>query len=334
MYNDTDIAIIGAGPVGLFAVFQAGMLGMRCHVIDTQEIIGGQCSSLYPEKPIYDIPAYPKIMAADLIEQLALQAGPFKPVYHLNQQVVQLKKAGENFHITSSKNTTIIAKAVIIAAGCGSFGPNKPPLTNIEEFEGKSVFYFVNNRHNFTNKEIVIAGGGDSAVDWAISLAEITKKIYVVHRREKFRAAPETIRQLNELASSGKIELVINYQLDHLLGKNGQLEGVGVRDLAGNIRNLPASILLPFFGLTQELGPIKDWGLNLKTNHIVVEPPYFETNISGIYAIGDIANYPGKLKLILTGFAEAASSLHHAYSRVFEGKALHFEYSTSKGITK
>ncbi len=323
--HNTDIIIIGAGPVGLFAIFQAGMLGMRCHVVDSQEIIGGQCRILYPEKPIYDIPAYPKIIAEQLIEQLALQANPFNPVYHLNQQVIQLKKEDDYFQITTSKNVTIAAKVIIIAAGCGSFGPNRPPLVGIEAFEGKSVFYFINNRNSLANQEIVIAGGGDSAVDWAISLCEIAKKIYLVHRREKFRAAPETIRQLKELADNGKIELVINYQLDHLVGKDGILEAVGVKDFEGNIRTLSANILLPFFGLTQELGPIKNWGLNIKTNHIIVEPGYFETNISGIYAIGDIASYPAKLKLILSGFAEAASSLHHAYSRVFEGKALHFD---------
>ncbi|WP_375319072.1 NAD(P)/FAD-dependent oxidoreductase [Candidatus Tisiphia endosymbiont of Oplodontha viridula] len=332
--HDTDIIIIGAGPVGLFAIFQAGMLGMRCHVVDSQAIIGGQCSILYPEKPIYDIPAYPKIMAEELVAQLALQAKPFDPVYHLEQQAIQLKREEEHFQITTSKNVTITAKAIIIAAGCGSFGPNRPPLVGIEAFEGKSVFYFINNRNNLANKEIVIAGGGDSAVDWAISLCEIAKKIYLVHRREKFRAAPETIRQLKELADNGKIELVVNYQLEHLAGKDGILEAVGVKDFEGNIRTLPTNILLPFFGLSQELGPIKNWGLNVKTNHIIVESGHFETNIPGIYAIGDIASYPAKLKLILTGFAEAASSLHHAYSRVFEGKALHFEYSTTKGIHK
>ncbi len=328
--HNTDIIIIGAGPVGLFAIFQAGMLGMRCHIVDSQQIIGGQCSILYPEKPIYDIPAYPKILAGNLITQLELQAKPFNAVYHLSQQVVEMHKEGEYFKITTSKNTLISAKVILIAAGCGSFGPNKPPLSNIEAFEENSVFYFINNRNNFAGKEIVIAGGGDSAVDWAISLSEIAKKIYVVHRREKFRAAPESIRQLQELAKEGKIELVINYQLDQLLGDNGRLESVVVKDFAGNIRTLPANILLPFFGLSQELGPLKNWGINLKTNHIIVDPTSFETSIPGIYAIGDIASYPGKLKLILTGFAEAASSLHHAYSRVFEGKALHFEYSTTK----
>ncbi|KAJ6644832.1 Ferredoxin--NADP reductase [Pseudolycoriella hygida] len=330
--HDTDVIIIGAGPVGLFAIFQAGMLEMRCHIVDSQERVGGQCSFLYPEKPIYDIPAYPKIMAVDLIKCLEEQARPFNAVYHLSQQVTCMKQEGKSFQVNTCKNTKITAKAIIIAAGCGAFGPNKPPIAGIEAFEGKSVFYFIHNRNYFADKEIVIAGGGDSAVDWAISLSEIAKKIYLVHRREKFKAAPESIRQLKELANSGKIELVINYQLDHLVGQDGRLESVGVRDFEGSIRTLPANILLPFFGLMQELGPIKNWGLNIKNNHILVDPTSCAANIPGIYAIGDIASYPGKLKLILTGFAEAASSMHHAYSRVFEGKALHFEYSTTKGL--
>jgi len=328
----TDVVIIGAGPVGLFAIFQAGMLGMNCHIIDSGEIIGGQCTALYPEKPIYDIPAYPKISASDLIEQLRLQAIPFNPVYHLDQGVIGLKNNGTNFQVTTSKDINIESKIIIIAAGPGIFGPNKPPLKGMEEFEGKSIFYSVNKINDFKDKKIVIAGGGDSAVDWAISLSEVTEKIYLVHRREKFRAAPESIRQLQELASIGKIELIINYQLDHLIGSNGLLEAVGVKDLNNNIRILQSDILLPFYGLSQALGPIAEWGLDLHSKHIVANYPNFETNIPGIYAIGDIATYPGKLKLILTGFSEAASAMHHAYNKVFDGKALHFQYSTTKGI--
>lgn len=328
--HNTDILIIGAGPVGLFAVFQAGMLGMKCHIIDTQEVIGGQCITLYPEKPIYDIPAYPKIAAAELIKKLELQAAPFNPVYHLNQQAIELKRDNDLFEVTTSTNTIIRSKVIIIAAGSGSFGPNKPPLANIEDFENKSVFYFVNNRNSFVGKNIVIAGGGDSAVDWAISLSEIANKIYLVHRRDKFRAANESLRQLKEIVESGKIELVIGYQLDSLEGNNGKLQAVGVRNLDNNTRELKADILLPFFGLKQELGALANWGLDIKLHHIEVEPIHYQTNIQGIYAIGDIAHYEGKLKLILTGFAEAASSLHHTYSKVFDGKALHFEYSTTK----
>lgn len=328
--HNTDVLIIGAGPSGLFAIFQAGMLGMKCHVIDAQEVIGGQCITLYPEKPIYDIPAYPKIAAAELIKQLELQAAPFNPVYHLNQQAVELKKENDFFEVKTSKDIIIKSKVIIIAAGAGSFGPNKPPIANIEKFENESVFYFINNRSKFTGKNIVIAGGGDSAVDWAISLSEIANKIYLVHRRDKFRAANDSLRQLKDIAESGKIELVTGYQLDSLEGNNSELQAVIVRDLQNNTRKLDANILLPFFGLKQELGNLVNWGLDIKLHHIEVDPVHYQTNIPGIYAIGDVAHYDGKLKLILTGFAEAASSLHHAYGKVFDGKALHFEYSTTK----
>lgn len=328
---ETDIVIVGAGPVGLFSVFEAGMLGMRCHVIDSLEGIGGQCTALYPEKPIYDIPAHPKIMAGDLIEKLKEQAAPFNPTYHLNEQVTGLQELEDGrFELKTSSGIEITAKAIFIAAGCGSFAPNKPPLAGIEEFEGKSVFYSVFRVDDFTSKSIVIAGGGDSAVDWALSLSKVASKIYVVHRRDKFRAAPETVRQMQEIAATGKIELVTGYQLDSLVGKDGVLEAVIVKDLDGATRELAAGKLLPFFGLAQELGPLLNWGLNVKLHHIEVKPPYFETNVPGVYAVGDIGSYHGKLKLILTGFAEAASAMHHAYSRVFNGKALHFEYSTSK----
>ncbi len=331
---NTDIIIIGAGPAGLFAIFQAGMLGMRTHVIDSLEMIGGQCSTLYPEKPIYDIPAYPQILAQNLIDNLMEQARPFAPIFHLNQQVNRLENFEDRFCVTTSANTKISAKVIIIAAGCGSFGPNKPPLKNIEQYEQTSVFYNVRRREDFIDKKIVIAGGGDSAVDWAISLSEIAKKIYVVHRRDKFRALPENVRKLHQLNEEGKIELVIGYQLDQLIGNDSILDAVQVRDLHGNTKLLEASILLPFFGLTQNLGPIADWGLNLSMHHITTSFPYFETNIKNIYAVGDISSYPGKLKLILSGFAEVASAIHHAYARVFDGKALHFEYSTSKGTPR
>jgi thioredoxin reductase (NADPH) len=328
----TDIIVIGAGPIGLFSIFQAGMLGMKCHIVDSREMIGGQCTALYGEKPIYDIPAYPKITASDLIEQLRLQALPFHPTYHMDQSAIELKNNNNNFQITTSKNIQIESKIIVIAAGPGIFGPNKPPLNRIEEFEGKSIFYCVNQISNFANKKVVIAGGGDSAVDWAISLSRVTEKIYLVHRREKFRAAPESLRQLKEIVETGKIELVINYQLDNLIGSDGILEGVEVRDLGNNVRLLEADNLLPFYGIAQAIGPIGEWGLNLHNKHIIVDPPYFETNIPSIYAIGDIATYPGKLKLILTGFSEAASAMHHAYNKVFDGKILHFQYSTTKGV--
>lgn len=328
-----DVAIIGSGPVGMFAAFQAGMLGMKSCIIDALEVPGGQCSALYPEKPIYDIPAYPKIMAQELVDNLAQQAAPFAPEYLLSQQVNYLENDGKYFHLATSKSKKIQAKAVIIAAGAGSFGPNRPPLEGLEEYEGKSIFYMVGKKSDFKSKNIVIAGGGDSAIDWAISLSEIAQ-VTLVHRRAKFRAAPASVEQIHKLAESGKINLVTGFQLDGLEGNNGELKKVIVADLDGNKKEVEANILLPFFGLAQDLGPLRDFGLEAKGSHILANYPNFETNIPGVYAVGDIVTYPGKLKLILTGFAEVAAALHHAYARVFDGKALHFEYSTSKGIGK
>ncbi len=327
----TDIVIIGAGPVGLFAVFEAGMLKMRAHVIDTLEAVGGQCAALYPEKPIYDIPGYPSILAADLVDKLKAQAAPFAPTYHLGQRVEKLEKTAGGFNVTSSTGTQISCKAVIIAAGCGAFGPNRPPIEGLEAFEGKSVFYLVSKREDFRGKKVVIAGGGDSAVDWAISLSELTEKLYVIHRRDKFRCAPESAARLKSLAESGKIEMVIPYQLAGLEGENGQLTKVIVATLEGETKALDADVLLPFFGLAMELGPIAQWGLNLEHNHIIVNSATCETSTPGIFAVGDIANYQGKLKLILCGFSEVAMACHAAYSLVHPNEALHFEYSTSKG---
>jgi len=331
--HKTDIAIIGSGPVGLFAIFQAGMLKLHTHVIDNLDFIGGQCSALYPEKPIYDIPAYPVIEALELINKLEDQAKPFHPVYHLGEQVVALEKKAENdFLLTTSSGKKINSKAVIIAGGCGAFGPNRPPLNDIEKYEGKSVFYMVGAKEQFRDKTIVIAGGGDSAVDWAISLAGIAKYIYVVHRRNKFRCAPESHERLMSLVHNNLIELVVPYQLDSLEGEGGNLERVIVKDLENNTRILSAECLLPFYGLKMELGPINDWGLNLHKHHIEVDPSTMQTNLAGVFAIGDIASYKGKLKLILTGFSEAAVAAHHIYKRLHPDHPLHFEYSTSKGI--
>jgi len=333
MIHETDIVIIGAGPTGLFAIFEAGMLKMKCHVIDSLETIGGQCLALYPEKPIYDIPAHPKVLASELIELLEAQAAPFHPTYHLNQRVEKfVKNADGSFVVTTSKNTEIKCKVVIIAAGCGAFGPNRPPLSNIEEFEGKSVFYAVRNKAEFKDKSVVIAGGGDSAVDWALSLAEISKKIYMVHRRDKFRCAPDSLEKLKKLTENGKIEMVVPYQLEGLEGNDGKLSQVLVKDFDGNIKSLEANYLLPFFGLAMELGPIANWGLNLHKSTIEVDWSNMKTSIDGIYAIGDIAHYKNKLKLILTGFAEGASACHDAYKIVFPDQIFHFEYSTSKGV--
>lgn len=328
----TDVLIIGAGPVGIFTAFQAGMLKMRSCIVDTLEFIGGQCNALYPEKPIYDIPGYPEITAAELIENLSRQASSFNPEYILGNQVISLKKIDNYFQVTTNKNIIISAKIIVIAAGCGAFGPNKPPLIGLAEYENKSVFYSVTDKEKFRDAEIVIAGGGDSAIDWAINLSNVSKKIYLVHRREKFRSIPANMDIINQLVAQNKIELIVPYHLHSLVGENGALQEVIVQDLSKNNKTINAQYLLSFFGLSMDIGPIRNWGLSYSTNHILVNQVNNQTDIEGIYAVGDICHYPGKLKLILTGFAEAAAAIHHSYSRVFEGKHLHFEYSTTKGI--
>jgi len=331
--HETDVAIIGAGPTGLFAVFECGMLKMSCHVIDALESIGGQCSAMYPEKPIYDIPAHPAISGGDLIEQLEKQAAPFNPTYHLNQQVTVLEKQDDgSFILETNKGTTLKAKAVIIAAGVGAFGPNRPPLAGLEDYEGTSVFYMVRKREEFRGKRIVIAGGGDSAVDWALSLADIAKSVQVVHRRPKFRAAPESVAQMQKLDADGKIELVVPYQLEGLKGEAGQLSAVVVKDFDGQTRDLEADVLLPFYGLSQNLGPIADWGLDLEKKHLTVHPTRMSTSVDGIFGIGDIVTYDNKLKLILCGFSEAAMAARSAHTHAYPDTELHFEYSTSMGV--
>ena len=331
--HQTDVAIIGAGPVGLFAIFELGMLKIRAHVIDTLPAVGGQCTALYPEKPIYDIPGFPSVDAAQLIERLTEQAAPFAPTYHLNQQVVSLEKlATGDWRLTTSAGTVIEAKAVLIAAGCGAFGPNRPPLAGIENYEATSVHYMVARREEFRDRTLVIAGGGDSAVDWAVSLAELAKKIYVVHRRDKFRAAPDMVSRMQALAESGKIEMVVPYQLDGLEGDGTALRAIIVKDLENHTKRLEADHLLAFFGLSMELGPLATWGLNLDGNHIAVEAGTCATSAPGIFAIGDIATYAHKLKLILCGFSEAAQASHAIRDIVYPGVAYHFQYSTSAGV--
>ncbi|OJX10740.1 MAG: ferredoxin--NADP(+) reductase [Caedibacter sp. 37-49] len=329
----TDVVIVGAGPVGLFAIFECGMMRLKCHVIDALEMVGGQCAALYPEKPIYDIPGFPNIAALELINNLKKQAAPFSPVYHLNQQVEVLEPlADERWLVKTSAGTQFDTKVIIIAAGVGAFGPNRPPLEGIETYEGTSILYYIQKREQFKNKRVVIAGGGDSAVDWALSLSEIAKKVMVVHRRAKFRAAPESEEQLHRLVGQGKIELIVPYQLDGIEGHNGQLNAVIVKTLEGESRKLEADYLLPFFGLSMNLGPINHWGLNLEKHHIQVDPGTCKTNQPGILAIGDIATYSHKLKLILTGFAEAAQAAHTARSLVHPGEVWHFEHSTTQGV--
>src|SRR5437763_6703664 len=327
-----DVAIVGAGPVGLFAVFECGMLEMRCELFDAVPAPGGQCAALYPEKPIYDVPGDARIDAAELVERLSEQAAPFAPVYHLGQPVTRLAAVEGGFLIENAAGISRLARAVIVAAGAGAFGPNRPPLAGIEAFEAHSVFYLVRRREDFRDRRIVIAGGGDSAVDWALSLAEVAESVAVVHRRARFRAAPQSAAQLQQLADQGRIDLVIPYQLHALEGAAGQLSAVIAADLGGQTRRIEADCLLPFFGLATDLGALAAWGLDLDHNHIRVDPATCATSRAGIFAIGDIAAYPGKLKLILSGFAEAALAAHAIHPLVYPDKELHFEYSTTKGI--
>jgi thioredoxin reductase (NADPH) len=331
--HQTDVAVVGAGPVGLFCVFELGMVGLRCHVLDALSAVGGQCVALYPEKPIYDIPGYPMVEAQLLIDRLVEQAAPFEPVYHLGHAVTGLEELPDgHWRLTNADGTVVEAGAVIIAAGVGAFGPHRPPLAGIADYEGSSVFYLVDRREAFRGKRVVIAGGGDSAVDWAISLAEVAASVAVVHRRDKFRAAPESERRLRALAAEGRIEMVVPYQLAGLEGEGGQLSAVIVQTLKGENRSVPSDVLLPFFGLSMDLGPIGEWGLAVDHKHISVEPASCVTNRPGLYAVGDIATYPGKLKLILTGFSEAAMAAHAIRAQLRPDEVLRFEYSTTRGV--
>ncbi|NSM56298.1 NAD(P)/FAD-dependent oxidoreductase [Wolbachia endosymbiont of Atemnus politus] len=330
---ETDIVIIGAGPVGIFTAFQAGMLDMRCHIIDILDQAGGQCAALYPEKPIYDIPGYPVITAQRLIEQLMEQALPFEPVYHLSQRVEKISNNdNQSFTVITNTGTEVKCKAVIIAAGNGVFEPNRPPLSGILEYENKSIFYSINKISDFQDKTIVIAGGGDSAADWTIELSKVAKKIYVIHRRKEFRCAPEMRNKLESLESNGKIELVVPYQLHELAGNNGQLNAVIVKNIASKEeKEITTDFLLPFFGLSMNLGPINNWDIQLEHSRIVVDQATLRTSRDRIYAIGDIATYLGKLKLILNGFAESAMACYDIY-KVIHNSPVNFQYSTSKGI--
>ena len=328
-----DVAIIGAGPVGLFAVFECGMLKLSSVLVDALGEVGGQCAALYPEKPIYDIPGFPAIEASMLVSQLEAQIAPFGAKKLLNQVVETLTGTSGDFTLTTSAGSKIRAKAVVIAAGAGAFGPNRPPLDGLDAYEASgAVQYYVKKREDFRNKKLVIAGGGDSAVDWALALNGIAASIHVIHRRPKFRAAPESSAQLDAAAARGEIEMVIPYQLYALHGAAGRLTHVEVADLDGNTKHIEADVLLPFFGLAMELGPIAEWGLALEKNHLTVAPATCETSVPGIFAIGDVAHYPGKLKLILQGFSEAAMAAHAIHPIVYPDTALHFEYSTSKGV--
>ena len=329
----TDVAIVGAGPVGLFAAFECGMLKLGSLLIDALDEVGGQCAALYPEKPIYDIPAHPAIEAGALVGQLEAQIAPFAVPRLLGCRVERLEGAQGGFTLTTDKGDIIAARAVLVAAGAGAFGPNRPPLDGLAEYEASgAVQYYVRRREDLRGKHVVIAGGGDSAVDWALALRGIAASIQLIHRRARFRAAPETAAQLEAASARGEVQLVTPYQLHALHGNGGALHSVEVADLDGVTRQLRADALLAFFGLSMDLGPIAGWGLDLDRHHVAVTPATCETSVPGIFAIGDVATYPGKLKLILQGFSEAAMAAHAIHPIVHPDQALHFEYSTSKGV--
>ena len=330
---NTDVLIVGAGPVGLFSVFELGQLGIKSCIVDCLDEIGGQCSALYPEKPIYDIPAYPVINAQELILNLNKQIKPFNPKVLLNQQVEKIIDLDNSFKVFTSSNYEISTKCIFIAAGNGAFGPNKPPIKNIEKFENKSVFYSVKNKSIFDDKTIAIAGGGDSAVDWAIELSKNAKKIFFIHRREKLRASPQNVETHKSLEKK-IVEFIIPFQLDSINGKNGEITDLIVKDLDNNKKKITTDFFLPFFGLSNDLGPIKNWELEIEKNILKVDQSTCKTSKDRIYAIGDVCTYNGKLKLILTGFSEAAIAAHDCYNTVHPEKVLHFEYSTTKGINK
>jgi thioredoxin reductase (NADPH) len=330
---ETDVAIIGAGPAGLFAVFECGMLKLSSVLVDALGEVGGQCAALYPEKPIYDIPAHPAVAASELVAQLERQIEPFRAPRLLNRRVIGLEGQAGAFTLRTDRGDEIRARAVLIAAGAGAFGPNRPPLEGLEAYEATgAVQYYVRRREDFRGKRVVIAGGGDSAVDWALALKDVAARVLVVHRRAKFRAAPESAAQLDAAVAEGAVEMVIPYQLHALHGEAGRLSTVEVADLDGATRQLEADALLPFFGLSMDLGPVAEWGLDLDRHHLRVNPATCETNLPGVFAIGDVVTYPGKLKLILQGFSEAAMAAHAIHPIARPGEALHFEYSTTKGV--
>jgi thioredoxin reductase (NADPH) len=325
----TDVLIIGAGPVGLFAVFELGLLDIKCHLVDILDKAGGQCAELYPEKPIYDIPGIPNVSAHGLVEGLMAQIKPFGAQFHLNDMVETIERIGEpKFRIKTEGGKVFEATVVVIAAGGGSFQPKRPPIPGIEPFEGKSVFYAVRKMDAFRGKRILIAGGGDSALDWTLNLAPVASHVTLVHRRAEFRAAPDSVKKMMALAENKTIDFVLG-QVTGLEGEGGALKAATVKRNDGTTAPIACDALLPFFGLTMKLGPVANWGLALKDELIPVETVGFETNVPGIFAIGDINTYPGKLKLILCGFHEGALMAQKAHRYVYPDKKLVFQYTTS-----
>ncbi|MGI6853428.1 NAD(P)/FAD-dependent oxidoreductase [Mesorhizobium sp. 1B3] len=324
----TDVLIIGAGPVGLFAVFELGLFDMKCHLIDILDRPGGQCAELYPEKPIYDIPGYPSISAQGLVDRLLEQIAPFQAGFTFNRMVSSLERLDDgSFRVTTDEDEVFEAKVVVIAAGGGSFQPKRPPIPGIENYEGKSVFYSVRRMEDFRDHDLLIVGGGDSALDWTLNLQPVARSVTLVHRRPEFRAAPDSVNKMYALQEMKKLEFHVG-QVTGLSGEDGVLRSARIKGPEGEFE-VACTRLLPFFGLTMKLGPIADWGLNLHENLIPVDTEKFETSVPGIFAIGDINWYPGKLKLILSGFHEAALMAQAAKRIVSPGERIVFQYTTS-----
>ncbi|MCB0623412.1 MAG: NAD(P)/FAD-dependent oxidoreductase [Saprospiraceae bacterium] len=330
---ETDILIIGAGPVGLFTVFEAGLLKMRCHLIDSLPQPGGQLTEIYPKKPIYDIPGYPSVLAGELVKNLMEQIAPFQPGFTLGERAETLEKLDDgSFQLITNKGTVHRAPVVAIAGGLGCFEPRKPPIDNIDEFEDHGVDYIIKDPEVYRDKRVVVAGGGDSALDWTIFLAELAKEVVLVHRRTGFRGAPDSVEKVEELARSGRIHLITEAQVVGLSG-NGRLDAVVIDQKDKGEFLHPTDHFVPLFGLSPKLGPIGEWGLQISNNAIEVDTFDYSTNIPGIYAIGDINSYPGKLKLILCGFHEATLMCQSAFKVVNPDKKLSFKYTTVTGVT-
>lgn len=328
----TDILIIGAGPTGLFAVFEAGLLKLKCHLIDALPQPGGQCTELYPKKPIYDIPAFPEVLAGDLVDNLIKQIEPFQPGFTLGERAQTIEKLEDNtFIVTTNKGTMHHAPIVAIAGGLGSFEPRKPPISNITDFEDKGVEYIIRDPEFYRNKRVVIAGGGDSALDWSIFLTDVAKSVTLVHRRNEFRGALDSVDKVQELKDAGKIELITPAEVIAIQG-NDKVTSVSIKQEA-KVINRECDHFIPLFGLSPKLGPIADWGLEIEKNAIKVDNSLdYQTNIPGIYAIGDVNTYPGKLKLILCGFHEATLMCQSAYQRIFPDKRYVMKYTTVGGV--
>lgn len=325
----TDVLIIGAGPCGLFAVFELGLLDMKVHLVDILDKLGGQCAELYPEKPIYDIPAIPMVTGQGLTDALMEQIKPFNPTFHLNEMVETIEKIGDPlFRVTTDAGQVFETKVVVISAGGGSFQPKRPPVPGIEAYEGTSVFYAVRKMEQFRGKDLLIVGGGDSALDWVLNLQPIARRVTLLHRRDDFRAAPHSVDQMRKLVAAGKMNLKLG-QVTALEGENGMLSGAMVKGTDNETFKIDCNTMLPFFGLTMKLGPVANWGVKLENNLVPVDTEAFETNVPGIFAIGDINTYPGKLKLILSGFHEGALMAQKASRYVFPDKRVVFQYTTS-----